>query len=313
MNKSNPDSRPQDDNGILNKNTSGGSNVNEFNHPSELANSETPFRLLDEIKKAAKESFDMEYWVSKAEWFHVEAASLLCGLFSNMKIMIQARSYESGVDITDIENMTIECGGDVSHCFLLLRDSGLADPDTPINILHWARNNSWCKKRLDLSMWDQHFPDIQNLLIEDTSSVDDTEIIPFQLVHETRGYIEKVVFQINKTYQLTCYDACMVMIRKLVEILIIECFESNNKVDEISDQGGNVYCLSDLVSKFTKKKKNNWILDKPTKNVLPKITSEGNHSVHSRRTYINKSDIDQISRDLQRAVTEMLTISKLIK
>ena len=46
------------------------------------------------------------------------------------------------------------------------------------------------------------------------------------LVSNTRCYIERVVAQINGTYENGWYDVCAVMIRMLLETLIVEVFEN---------------------------------------------------------------------------------------
>ena len=49
-------------------------------------------------------------------------------------------------------------------------------------------------------------------------------IIPHSMVKNTRGYIERVVYQINGSYEKGWFDACAVMMRRLLETLIIEVF-----------------------------------------------------------------------------------------
>ena len=51
-------------------------------------------------------------------------------------------------------------------------------------------------------------------------------VIAGSLVANTRGYIERVVAQINGTYENGWYDGCAVMIRRLLETLIVEAFEN---------------------------------------------------------------------------------------
>src|SRR5258706_4927786 len=49
----------------------------------------------------------------------------------------------------------------------------------------------------------------------------------------TRHYLMMVVHQINTTYETACFDACAVMLRRLVESLIIEAFEAKGFDHEI--------------------------------------------------------------------------------
>ncbi len=61
------------------------------------------------------------------------------------------------------------------------------------------------------------------------------KVIPMSVVRGTRGYIEKVANQINGCYEKGWYDACAVMIRRLVETLF--------KVKTTDVVGGGVWGL----------------------------------------------------------------------
>ena len=73
-------------------------------------------------------------------------------------------------------------------------------------------------------------------------------VLPHALVSGTRGYLERVVFQINGCYEHGWFDGCAVMMRRLVETLIIECFESHGIADRIQNpRTGEFFMLGDLV------------------------------------------------------------------
>ena len=75
-------------------------------------------------------------------------------------------------------------------------------------------------------------------------------VIYMALVRNTRGYIEKVSHQINGSYQHGWYDASSVMIRRLMETLIIECYEAHSLESKINDGDGNHLFLKDLIACF---------------------------------------------------------------
>ena len=60
-------------------------------------------------------------------------------------------------------------------------------------------------------------------------------IIPNALVAGTRGYIEKIASQINGSYEMGWFDACSVLMRRLLETLIIECFVARGIEHRIQD------------------------------------------------------------------------------
>ncbi len=73
-------------------------------------------------------------------------------------------------------------------------------------------------------------------------------VLPHSLFVGTRGYIEKIVYQINHSYSSSSYDACAVMVRRLVEILIIEAFEHKGISSKIQNPDKTFFYLQDLIS-----------------------------------------------------------------
>ena len=73
------------------------------------------------------------------------------------------------------------------------------------------------------------------------------QVLPKSLFSNSRGYLEKVVNQINGCYEKGWFDACAVMIRRLIETLIIECFEKHKIAAKIQGADGDFLYLSDLI------------------------------------------------------------------
>jgi len=61
------------------------------------------------------------------------------------------------------------------------------------------------------------------------------ELFPMEIVEGTRNYIEKLATQANGCYQKGWYDACAVMVRRLIEILIIDSFDAKGKLSDIRE------------------------------------------------------------------------------
>lgn len=139
----------------------------------------------------------------------------------------------------------------------------------------------------------------------------DQPVLPHSLFTGTRGYIEKTVYQINRCYEHTCYDACAVMIRRLVEILIIETFEHNRIGGKIKNAGGDYLYFGDLVNATLNEK--SWTLGRNTKRGLPKLKTIGDLSAHSRRYNARRPYIDGIIVDLRTVVEELLYLAGLRK
>lgn len=134
-------------------------------------------------------------------------------------------------------------------------------------------------------------------------------ILPHSMVIGTRGYIEKVVYQINGSYDKGWFDACAVMMRRLLETLIIEVFEAHNLSGNIKNQKGDFFYLSDLISATLSE--TSWNLGRNTKNALPKLKSIGDQSAHSRRFNAHREDIDKLLSDYRTVTQELLYLARL--
>lgn len=137
----------------------------------------------------------------------------------------------------------------------------------------------------------------------------DEPVIYIAMVRGTRGYIERVAHQVNGSYANGWYDACAVMLRRLLETLIIECYEAHKIEDRIKDQYGNYLFLKDLVDRMLAEA--TWTLGRSVRVVLPKLKDLGDKSAHNRRYNAHREDIDKLLKDLRDTVQELLVLAKL--
>ncbi|MEL7570295.1 MAG: hypothetical protein AAGU14_06995 [Eubacteriaceae bacterium] len=138
------------------------------------------------------------------------------------------------------------------------------------------------------------------------------EIIPLILYKNTRGYLEKLVDQINRTYLYSCFDACALLIRKLIEILIIEIYENSGRILEITFSGNSqLFGLEQLISKVENDP--HWKLNRSVITGLEKIKSQGDKAAHYRRYNSSQADLDAIKPYLRDISEELLYISKINK
>jgi hypothetical protein len=134
-------------------------------------------------------------------------------------------------------------------------------------------------------------------------------ILPHGLVKGTRGYIERIAYQVNGCYEYGWYDACAVMMRRMMETLIIEVFEHHNVSAQIKNSGGDFFYLSDLISATISQ--TTWNLGRNTKQALPRMKTLGDQSAHSRRFVAHREDIDKMQADFRIVVQELLFLAKL--
>src|SRR5262249_34109796 len=109
----------------------------------------------------------------------------------------------------------------------------------------------------------------------------DEPVVYFSLVRNTRGYLQRLVHQINCSYSNGWYVCCAVMIRRLVETLIIEVFEKYGIAPNIKSANGDFFYLKDLINTLIAEK--SWNLSKNSRASLPRLKDVGDMSAHSRR------------------------------
>ena len=124
---------------------------------------------------------------------------------------------------------------------------------------------------------------------------------------KTKDYIVNIVYQINGTYEYGWYDACAVMLRRLVESLIIEAYIFKGIADKIQEDGSYV-SLARLIDRACKEPKLR--LSATTKRTLPRLKKLGDLSAHkteynTRRRYIDNL-LDDFYLDMQVVVEELV-------
>lgn len=133
------------------------------------------------------------------------------------------------------------------------------------------------------------------------------KVIPMSIVRNTRGYIMQVVNQINGCYEKGWYDACAVMIRRLVETLIVEAFENKGIANKIMNSQGDFLVLDEMIDKTLTEPA--WNLTRNTKKALPRLKKIGDLSAHSRRYNAHFKDIESLLDDVRVVVQEFIYLA----
>lgn len=144
---------------------------------------------------------------------------------------------------------------------------------------------------------------------QDEAYPESEQVLSSSLFQGTRGYIEQVVNQINGCYEDGWFDACAVMIRRLVENLIIEAFEYHGLSKKIKNASGDFYQLGNLIDKAMAE--GTWNLSRGAKRSLQKLKNIGDWSAHSRRYNAHRYDIDKIMDDLRIVSQELVYLAGL--
>jgi len=135
-------------------------------------------------------------------------------------------------------------------------------------------------------------------------------IFPLELLIATkRGHLITVGKQINGCFHSGWFDACSVMMRRLLETAILELFEAHYLSAAIK-KDGNFVMLSDLISATLAE--STWNLSRNSKAALPKLKELGDLSAHSRTFTARTNDIELVRRPFRVAVEEILRHANLL-
>jgi hypothetical protein len=153
----------------------------------------------------------------------------------------------------------------------------------------------------------QVLPKIERLQYEAIPRTE--QVLPMDVVKKTRDNIVQIVLQANGCYENKWFDACAVMIRRLVETLIIEVYESKGRGKEITDHDNNFLMLRELIDKILNASA--WTLSRETKQSLPNLKLLGDRSAHNRHYLAKKLDVDKNLPGLRVVVDDLLHLASL--
>ena len=111
-------------------------------------------------------------------------------------------------------------------------------------------------------------------------------------------------------YDKGLFDACFVMMRKLLETLIIECFERHGASDDIKENN-QFYFLSELIPKYLNSPY--WDASINLQNNIGKIKTFGDLSAHNRRFVAKKDHIDKIKAEAAQVIQEIILTTDYAK
>jgi hypothetical protein len=152
---------------------------------------------------------------------------------------------------------------------------------------------------------DEYLPSLDVQPVRRSNSV-----LPLELVVGTRQYIERVVLQLNGSYDGSMFDCCAVMCRRLLETLIIEVYETHGRADELKGSDGHFMMFSGLLAKLEADRSFN--IGRNSMQGLRDFKKLGDLSAHNRRFNARRDDIDRIRDGLRVASEELLTLAGLV-
>jgi hypothetical protein len=140
---------------------------------------------------------------------------------------------------------------------------------------------------------------------------EESVLFPLNILSKAdRGYLVAIGRQMNGAYESGWYDASAVMMRRLVEISIIEAYEAKGIASKIKDGNGNYLQLSNLIK--TALAENSFSLSRNAKTYLPQLRDIGHMSAHGRYFLAQKADLDSVRTACRVVVKEFLHHAALL-
>jgi len=134
-------------------------------------------------------------------------------------------------------------------------------------------------------------------------------VIPDGTLPLNRRYVAAIVRQINEGYVAEHYDSVAVMLRRLAESLLIECYVHVKREAAIRGSDGNFLMLDGLLAVFSSD-----VSVAKSRNLgahLRQIKTTGDEAAHSRTYVTKKVDIDDIKPNARRCISELATLAGL--
>lgn len=129
-------------------------------------------------------------------------------------------------------------------------------------------------------------------------------ILPEELYKDTRGYIVSIAKQINASYENNIFDGCAVLMRRLLEILLIQSYENLGIQDLIKDKNGDYFLLDGIINNAIGNKTLN--LSRNAKKNLNGYRELGNFSAHKIYYNCKRNDIDKFIFNYRVDIEELL-------
>lgn len=150
-------------------------------------------------------------------------------------------------------------------------------------------------------------PDIS----ESEEVLSDDSILPEILLQETkRPYLIKLAQQINASYENNLFDACTLIMRRLLEVLLIQCFEHSNIEADVMDGEGNYQNLKTLINKASSRTEID--LSNDVKKDMHNFRELGNLSAHRVKYNCRRDDIRKTKLEYRAIVEELLYAGGLV-
>tara|TARA_R110002072_G_scaffold166989_5_gene320442 strand:+ start:1923 stop:2621 length:699 start_codon:yes stop_codon:yes gene_type:complete len=227
-----------------------------------------------------------------------------------VKIAKTARRNNQGLGgMNFYANKMADLRADATNAFREVDEKTLGDASALAELIESVYSAKTKPKERSQAARDLKFA-LKTTVVRHSSAKEDGGVFPLVKLERTkRDYLIRVGRQINGAYDRGWYDACAVMMRRLLETVIIEAFEAKGTDSRAKDGNGDFLMLTKLVDKALGE---SWNLPRNVKKDLPKLKDAGHRSAHNRWYIAEKDDIDKIEPLFRESVEAFLHVAGLL-
>ncbi|BCH35311.1 hypothetical protein MesoLjLc_72410 [Mesorhizobium sp. L-8-10] len=124
-----------------------------------------------------------------------------------------------------------------------------------------------------------------------------------------RSHLDQIRREANGCYDSGFYNACAMMCRRLVELLLIEAFQKGGHINAITAANGELRSFGDIIA--ATKSKQYVKLSRSAPSTLDKVKATGDAAAHHRYYNTSKRDIDDLNPNLRQLVAELAALAGL--
>lgn len=129
------------------------------------------------------------------------------------------------------------------------------------------------------------------------------------LVFDRRVYLERMVHQINGSYDNGFYDACAVLCRRLMESLLIEIYVVSGRHEEVQKDGVFIG-LEGLIRHADQDRR--LVLGRTAAKTMLEIKQMGDTAAHDRVYITTQRDVDDVRGKYRRLIDELMTHARVL-
>ena len=135
------------------------------------------------------------------------------------------------------------------------------------------------------------------------------EVLSEEMFCGKRETFDRLIEQINSSYRDGYYDACALVMRRLLETALVLAFHVNGMENETKDENGGTLCLADLVAVAVKK--NELGLSGMT-DQLASVSGIGSYSGRGPTYVFGANDINNVRSGYRNVLETLFKASKLL-